>query len=62
MKGFVYILTTGNNSVLYTGVTSDLKEKIAQHKTVNPVSDPSSLSPETHPSSMPQSPLQGYTP
>ena len=32
MKGFVYIMTTGNNSVLYTGVTSDLKERIVQHK------------------------------
>ena len=25
MKGFVYILTNKNNTVLYTGVTSDLK-------------------------------------
>lgn len=25
-------MTTGNNSVLYTGVTSDLKDRIAQHK------------------------------
>ncbi len=32
MKGFVYILTNKNNSVLYTGVTSDLKERIEQHK------------------------------
>jgi len=32
MKGFVYIMTTGNNSVLYTGVTSDLKERVVQHK------------------------------
>lgn len=32
MKGFVYIMTTGNNSVLYTGVTSDLKERVARHK------------------------------
>jgi putative endonuclease len=32
MKGFVYIMTTVNNSVLYTGVTSDLKGRIAQHK------------------------------
>ena len=27
MKGFVYILTNKNNSVLYTGVTSNLKER-----------------------------------
>jgi putative endonuclease len=32
MKGFVYIMTTGNNSVIYTGVTSDLKERVVQHK------------------------------
>lgn len=32
MKGFVYILTNKNNSVLYTGVTSDLKDRIKQHK------------------------------
>lgn len=32
MKGVVYILTNKNNSVLYTGVTSDLKERIEQHK------------------------------
>ena len=32
MKGFVYILTNKNNSVLYTGVTSNLKERIEQHK------------------------------
>ena len=32
MKGFVYILTTVNNSVLYTGVTRNLKERIDQHK------------------------------
>ena len=32
MKGFVYILTNNNNSVLYTGVTSDLKERVNQHK------------------------------
>ena len=32
MKGFIYILTNKNNSVLYTGVTSNLKERIAQHK------------------------------
>ena len=32
MKGFVYILTNKNNSVFYTGVTSNLKERIEQHK------------------------------
>ena len=25
-------MTTSNNSVLYTGVTSDLKERVTQHK------------------------------
>jgi len=33
MKGFVYIITNEYNTVLYTGVTSDLKERIKQHKT-----------------------------
>ena len=33
MKGFVYIITNDNNTVLYTGVTSSLKERIIQHKT-----------------------------
>lgn len=32
MKGFVYILTTGNNSALYTGVTSDISARVAMHK------------------------------
>jgi len=32
MKGFVYIMTNRNNSVLYTGVTSDLRERVNQHK------------------------------
>ena len=32
MKGFVYILTNKNNSALYTGVTSNLKDRIEQHK------------------------------
>jgi putative endonuclease len=32
VKGFVYITTNINNSVLYTGVTSNLKERILQHK------------------------------
>ena len=31
-KGFVYIVTTRNNTVLYTGVTSDLKSRIVNHK------------------------------
>jgi putative endonuclease len=30
--GYVYILTNNNNSVLYTGVTSDLETRINQHK------------------------------
>ncbi len=33
MNGFVYILANKNNSVLYTGVTSNLKERLKQHKT-----------------------------
>ena len=32
MKGFVYIMTNNNNSVLYTGVTRDIKERMLQHK------------------------------
>ena len=32
MKGFVYILTNDNNKVLYTGVTSNLKERVQDHK------------------------------
>jgi putative endonuclease len=32
MKGFVYLLTNKNNSVLYAGVTSNLKERIERHK------------------------------
>jgi len=31
-KGFVYIMTNKNNKVLYTGVTSDLKQRIWQYK------------------------------
>jgi putative endonuclease len=32
-KGFcVYILTNKRNSVLYTGVTGDLKERVHQHR------------------------------
>jgi putative endonuclease len=33
MKGFVYIMTNDNNSVLYTGVTSDLTDRVHKHKT-----------------------------
>jgi len=33
MKGYVYIMTNNSNSVLYTGVTRDLNERVAQHKT-----------------------------
>ena len=29
---FVYILTNKNNTVLYTGVTSDLQKRIDQHR------------------------------
>jgi putative endonuclease len=32
MKGFVYIITNENNSVLYTGVTSEIRQRIHQHK------------------------------
>ena len=31
-KGFVYILSNYKNTVLYTGVTSDLLRRIYQHK------------------------------
>ena len=30
--GFVYIMTNKNNTVLYTGVTSELRARIDQHK------------------------------
>jgi putative endonuclease len=33
MKYHVYIMTNWNNSVLYTGVTSDIKDRTSQHKT-----------------------------
>lgn len=32
MKGYIYIITNDNNTVLYTGVTSTLKDRITQHK------------------------------
>ena len=31
-KGFVYIITNKNNNVLYTGITSELKNRIEKHK------------------------------
>ncbi len=31
-QGYVYIVTNQNNTVLYTGVTSDLESRIYQHK------------------------------
>ncbi len=31
-QGFVYIVTNKNNSVLYTGVTSNLLERVNQHR------------------------------
>ena len=33
MKGYFYILTNSNNSVLYAGVTSNLRDRILKHKT-----------------------------
>jgi putative endonuclease len=31
-RGFIYILTNFNNTTLYVGVTSDLNNRIKQHK------------------------------
>ena len=31
MRGFVYIITTKRNTALYTGVTSNLKERILKY-------------------------------
>jgi predicted GIY-YIG superfamily endonuclease len=30
--GYIYIITNKNNTVLYTGVTSDLSKRIAEYK------------------------------
>lgn len=32
LQGIVYILTNKHNNVLYTGVTRDLKRRLAEHK------------------------------
>lgn len=32
MRGYVYIMANTNNTVLYTGVTSDLKVRVKEHK------------------------------
>jgi len=32
-EGYIYIITNLNNTVLYTGVTSDLGKRIKEHQT-----------------------------
>jgi putative endonuclease len=32
MKGVVYIMANDNNTVLYAGVTSELRERVREHK------------------------------
>jgi putative endonuclease len=32
-NNFIYILTSKNNTVLYTGVTTNIKQRVYQHKT-----------------------------
>jgi len=32
-KGYVYILTNKNHTVFYTGITSNLPQRMEQHKT-----------------------------
>ena len=31
-SGYVYLLASNNNSVIYTGVTSDLQRRVSEHK------------------------------
>ena len=31
-SGYIYLMTNRNNTVIYTGVTSDLKKRIYEHK------------------------------